>query len=148
MRKILTILLSAGISLSAHAIPCFLTMVKDSCWTNYNLSVKVTDASTGKQITTVTVPQGKSWAREEFDCRPAETLSLVATFAPVFWADDEGKTYAAQHNWKLPETVTKGDTAWNITMCYPKEFSEVPLPPEASGNCQCITDNIPPVKPQ
>lgn len=148
MYKLLSISLGLCISAYAQAFPCFLTMVKDSCWTNYNLTVNVTNATTGKLITTVIVPQGQSWARQQFNCQPADTLSLSATFMPVFWESDTDKTYPAQHNWTFPQTIAAGDTAWNINVCYPAEFSEVPLPPDASGNCACDVKNIPPVKPQ
>ena len=148
MSKLLIALFSICLAVQAQAFPCFFTLVKDSCWTNYNLSVIVRNASTGKSITTVTVPQGKSWAREQFDCQPAEQISFSATFTPVFWEADIGKIYPSRHDWSLPEAVTAGDTAWNLNICYPSEFAEVPLPPEASSHCGCKTDNIPPVKPQ
>lgn len=141
-------LLGACVSFQIQAFPCFLTMVKDNCWANYNLTVVVTNAATGKLITTVIVPQGQSWTRQQFTCQPADTLSLSATFTPVFWENDKGKIYAAQHNWTFPQTIAAGDTAWNINVCYPLEFAEVPLPPEAGSNCKCDMDNIPPVKPQ
>ena len=148
MLRVIMLLLGLCLSLNALAFPCFLTMIKDSCWTNYSLTVSLTDGSTGKVVTTVVVPPGESWARQPFACRPAESLSLKATFTPTIWASDEGRIYSALQDWKLPEAVTKGDTAWNLTVCYPAEFAEVPLPPEAHGKCQCIRDNIPPVKPQ
>ncbi len=148
MPRVLIMLVGLCFYLEVEAFPCFLTLVKDSCWTNYDLVVMVTDPTTEKVLTTVTVPQGTSWGRQQFTCQPGETLALSASFSPLFWETDKGKTYAAQHSWSLPTTITKGDTAWNITVCYPKEFSEVPFPPNASGDCKCDTDHIPPVKPQ
>ena len=148
MLKVLIILLGACLSTQSCALPCFLTMVKDNCWTNYTVTVDITNASNGQSVASINVPQGQSWARQEFNCKPADKLSFRASFTPVFWEQDEGKTYSAQRNWSLPETVAKGDTAWNITMCYSSDFSEVPLPPGASGNCACDTSKIPPVKPQ
>lgn len=148
MIKILIALLCVCFSISVQAFPCFLTLVKDNCWTNYNVSVGATNATTGKLITTVTVLQGKSWTRQAFDCEPAEAISFVASFSPVFWENDVGKTYAALRDWRLPEAIATGDTAWNITLCYPGQFSEVPLPPDASGTCACKTDDIPPIPPQ
>ncbi len=123
-------------------------MVKDSCWENYTLTVNVSNAATGEPVATIIVPQGQSWVRQAFTCQPKDDLSLKATFTPVFWQNDEGKIYSALRDWKLPDSVAKGDTAWNVTVCYPEEFSEVPLPPDASGSCKCDFSNIPPVKPQ
>lgn len=148
MHKLFVMLLSLSFSMYAQAFPCFLTMMKDSCWTNYNVTVNVTNATTGKLITTVIIPQGQAWARQQFNCQPADTLSLAATFTPVFWESDKGKVYSAQHNWTFPQTIAAGDTAWNINVCYPAEFSEVPLPPDAGGSCACDAKDIPPVKPQ
>lgn len=142
------LLLGTGFSLQIQAFPCFLTMVKDNCWTNYDVTVAVTNAATGKLITTIVVPKGQSWTRQSFACQPADTLSLSAMFTPVFWENDKGKTYPAQHNWTFPQAIAPGDTAWNINVCYSAEFSEVPLPPDAAGNCKCDMDGIPPVKPQ
>lgn len=148
MHKLFTILAGIGLVAQVHAFPCFITMVKDNCWTNYNLNVVVTNPTTGKTVTTVSVPQGTAWARQQFNCQPADVLAFTATFDPVFWQNDVGKTYAAQHEWTLPKNITKGETAWNITVCYPAEFSEVPMPPEAGSNCVCNTKDIPPVPPQ
>ena len=148
MHKTLILLQGMLFAMQAQAFPCFITMVKDSCWTDYNLTVVVTDPATEKALATVNVVQGTSWARAKFDCQPKESLSMQASFTPVFWETDTGKTYAARRNWSLPETIKKGDTAWNITVCYPKEFAEVPFPPNVGGNCNCDTDTIPPIKPQ
>lgn len=142
------VLLGVLMGFQVHAFSCYLTMVKDSCWTDYTVSVNVIHDADKKVITNVQIPQGESWARQEFVCQPGEILSLQATFSPVFWAQDVGKVYSAQHNWQLPSEVKDGDTAWNLTVCYPESFSEVPFPPNAAGNCQCNTKIIPPVKPK
>ena len=147
MRKLFLILCGACCYMQAHAFPCFITMVKDSCWTQYNVQVSINSA-TGKVVATSSIPEGKSWDRQEFSCQPEETLSLNASFTPVFWQADTGKIYASRHNWSLPQEIKKGVTAWNITVCYPRDFAEVPLPPGAGTNCKCVTDTIPPVKPQ
>ena len=148
MQRLLLILCGVCCYVQVYAFPCFITMVKDSCWAQYNVEVKISDSATNKVVATSSIPVGKSWDRQKFNCEPAETLSLRASFNPVFWESDTGKTYAARHSWSLPLTITKDESAWNITVCYPKDFSEVPMPPEAGNNCKCVTDNIPPIKPQ
>lgn len=135
-------------SFQTWAFPCFVTLVKDSCWTDYNVTVTIATAQTGKQVASVIVPQGQSWVRQSFTCQPGESLAFSAIFDPVFWENDKGKVYPGQSNWQLPQAIKKGETAWNINVCYPSEFAEVPLPPQANGSCKCITENIPPVKPQ
>ena len=148
MHRLLIPLIGVCFTIQAQAFPCFLTMVKDSCWTDYNVTIVAADATTGKQITSVLIPQGQSWTRVQFNCQPKDSIEFVATFTPVFWENDKGKSYAGQRQWTLPEAIKAGDTAWNIPMCYPTQFSQVPLPPGADNNCKCNMEEIPLIKPQ
>ncbi len=126
---------------------CYYTLAKDSCWTQFNVSVDVINpAATGK-IMTVTAPAGTPWVRESFDCTPAESLIYIARFSPVFWKNDEGKTFRSIRDWSLPGTINPGDSAWNIPVCFPADFAEVPLPPKADSNCHCDFSVIPEIKP-
>lgn len=122
---------------------CYFTLAKDSCWSNYNVSVDVMDDNAGKVLTTVNVPAGTQWVREKFTCQPAQKLMYRARFTPVFWQNDVGKTYSADRFWFMPGTINPGDTAWNLPVCFPANFSEVPLPPDAKGNCKCDFSIIP-----
>ncbi|MCL9683419.1 hypothetical protein [Legionella maioricensis] len=144
------LIVSLGLSCSGAvwSFPCYYTLVKDSCWTKYNVSVDVIDPATTKKLLTATVPAGKSWIRDTFDCHPAQSLVYIAQFSPVFWKSDEGKKYQGLRNWFLPGEINPGDTAWTITICYPKDFAQVPFPPEADGNCKCDLSAIPPVEPK
>lgn len=148
MIRIIALWASIFFSLQAQAFPCFITLVKDSCWTKYEVDVNVINSTSGDLISTVSAAEGDSWAREQFNCQPGENLSLKASFSPVFWEQDKGKVYAALHDWTLPATIQKGETAWNIMICFPAQFAEVPMPPEGGSNCVCKTDDIPAVKPQ
>jgi hypothetical protein len=127
---------------------CYYTLVKDSCWTKYNVSVDVINALTEKKILTVAAPAGKSWVRDTFDCAPAESLIYIAQFSPLFWQNDKGKTYRGVRNWFLPREINKGDTAWTISVCYPADFAQVPFPPEADGNCKCDFSSLPVIEPK
>lgn len=145
MKKYIVSLLLA--STQASAFNCYVTMVKDSCWTDYNLTVSVSNANNGKELIEVLVPKGKSWGREAFACDKGMTLALTAKFDPVFWSTDEGKTFPGQRYWKLPDNIESGISGWNVTVCYPKWFANVPTPPNATANCKCDTDNIPTLPP-
>ena len=151
MKKIILLptLLSIALSFSpaASAYTCFFTLVKDSCWTNYNVTVDVSNASTSKTLFSVSVPKGTSWTRKKFSCDAAESFNYSATFSPAFWQTDKGKHFSGKRTWTLPQKMKQGDTAWDITVCYPEEFSEVPFPPTADSKCQCDTTSIPPVIP-
>ena len=148
MLRVIMLLLGVVTSIDALAFPCFITMVKASCWADYTVTVSVTKPGSDKKVATIVIPIGKSWIRQAFSCEPADTLSLKATFTPTIWESDEGRIYSASRDWRLPQAVVKGDTAWNIPVCFPNAFSEVPVPPNASGDCGCVYDDIPPVKPQ
>lgn len=127
----------------AWSFTCFYTLIKDSCWTNYDVSVEVTDAGNLSKLFTVDVPKGKSWTRVKFECSAAQSLLYVAKFSPIFWESDKDKTYPALRNWSLPGTVSPGDLAWTIPVCFPEDFSEVPAPPTGSGTCKCDKESIP-----
>lgn len=143
IRRSLTAFLMILFTTPGWSFSCFLTLVKDSCWTNYTVSMDVIDAATLKTLFTVTAPSGQSWARQEFTCTPKQVLLYVSRFSPVFWHNDEGKTYPGLRNWTLPSTVNPGERAWTIPVCFPAEFSQVPFPPDAKGNCACDFDSIP-----
>ncbi|WP_045097416.1 hypothetical protein [Legionella fallonii] len=144
-----TLILSLSLICSGPtwSFTCYYTLAKDSCWTQYNVSVDVIDPATTKKILTVTVPAGTPWVRKSFDCTPAESLIYIAQFSPVFWKNDEGKRYRALRDWSLPGAINPGDSAWNIPVCFPADFAEVPLPPKADGNCHCDFSVIPEIKP-
>ncbi|KTD67590.1 periplasmic protein [Legionella santicrucis] len=130
------------------AFTCYYTLVKDNCWTKYNVTVEVIDAATEKVLLTPTVPAGKSWVRETFTCSAAESLMFRARFSPVFWESDKDKTYNSKRFWPMPSAINPGDSAWNVSVCYSSDFAQVPLPPESTGDCKCDFDNIPAIPPK
>lgn len=134
------------VPLQAESFPCFFTVVKDSCWTKYDVVVNLMVASTAKTLTTVNVVDGQTWGRQAFTCQPGDIYSFNASFTPVFWQSDKNKIYNSLTHYRLPASVPEGDTAWSVTLCYPRDFSEVPYPPEASGNCVCDTSKVAPVQ--
>ena len=132
-------------SMNLHAFSCYITVIKDTCWSNYNVSVHVLN-SQSQVLASVMIPKGTSWSREQFTCHPGEILDFEATFSPVFWEQEIKHKYFGKRHWHLPENPEKGLSAWNVTLCFAKEFSEVPFPPDAVGHCRCETKNISPVK--
>lgn len=127
----------------ALAFPCFITMVKDSCWTDYTVTIEVLDAEKDNILTTIVIPKGESWSRGRFEARPKHHFMLRAKFEPAFWAADAGKMYYAAHYWILPDAVQGKTTALHISACYPEGFSGVPLPPKADSTCACPKPDMP-----
>lgn len=130
------------------AFPCYFTLAKDNCWTDYEVNLTLSDADTNQVITTFTVAKGESWKRQPFSCQPGQRLTYQATFNPVFWQGDQGKIYPAQRFLSLPAAIGKDQSGWDIPICFPAAFSEVPFPPKAAGNCRCDFSAIQPIPPK
>ncbi len=128
----------------ANALSCYITIVKDSCWKNYDLYVTVNNAETGAKLGEIAVYQGKQWGRAKFDCTPGITLELEAKYSPDIWSGDSEKVFKAIRFWKLPKKPTNAEAlGWNVSVCYPKWFADVPMPPDASGDCKCDMQAVP-----
>jgi hypothetical protein len=146
--RLFVYLCCAFVSSQVFAFTCYLTLVKDNCWTNYSVKVEVLDADKNKPLVQVEVPKGQSWVRQSFVCQPAQKLVYQATYEPIFWQSEKGKINRSLRYWVLPKTVSEEESAWDIPVCFSKDFAAVPLPPDAVGNCQCNFANIPEIKPQ
>lgn len=133
-------------STTGWAFDCYFTLVKDSCWTKYDVTVDVTDANTLKPILTVNIPAGESWVREKFACKPLQKMAYKAHFSPEIWQGDANKTFSGQKFWELPDAIQSYQKAWNVEICYPKQFLSVPFPPDATGNCTCDFSKVTPLK--
>jgi len=127
------------------AFPCYVTMIKQNCWKDYDVTVEITDAVLKKQLASAEVPSDELWTRVKFECKPEQSLSFVAQFSPAIWGGEEEKVYPAKRNWFLPSEITPGMLAWNIDICFPRDFSSVPAPVRGSSNCICDSSNIPKV---
>ena len=132
----------------ALAFKCYVTAMKDSCWDDYDVTIKVMNSATKKELASdIVLKKGAlKWQRVSFDCEPQESLYYSATFTPEIWEGGAGKVYYSQRYWNLPKAIKKGELAWNINLCFPKEFSQVPLPPNVSGQCKCDFNSVPEIK--
>lgn len=123
-------------------------MVKSKCWADYEISTNITDANSGEQLLSIIIPDNKLWIRKKFECHAGQSLNYTASFDPVFWASDQGKIFNGAQQTKLPDHINADETAWNITICYPTQFENIPMPPEAKSSCTCDLSQVPPVPPQ
>ena len=131
------------ISLKLNAFSCVMTIAKDNCWSNYDVTITVLDLDTHKNITSIVIPKGKTWTKQQFTCQPHQKLMYYATFLPIIWKDDAGKTYRGHSFWALPHSINPGETAWQLNVCYARDFAETPLPVDSRGNCRCDFSQIP-----
>lgn len=141
--KTVLIMLAYLLSTPCSAFTCYLSATKDSCWLHYDVNLTVTDVDTSKTLLNIKIPSGKPWIQQSFDCEPSQRLDYQASFSPIFWQEDAGKVYKALRFWSLPAKAKPNELAWNIPICFPAAFSEVPLPPDAQGNCQCDFSQVP-----
>ena len=148
MYRLFLLLFGACLCLQVHAFPCFITLVKDNCWTDYDVDVTVINVLNEKVLATINIPKGESWVRHELVCEPKQTVMFRAVFSPVFWESDAKKVYFAKRYWSFPEKIDKGAGAWNMNICFTQHFAAVPIPPEGSGRCACDMASIPPIKPR
>jgi hypothetical protein len=148
MALIVASILGFATSDSSWAFDCYYTLAKNDCWTSYSVTVDVIDAETATVLTKVTVPPGTSWVRQAFNCTPGQALTYKATFSPIIWESDKNKIYTPKRFAILPKTIKSGATAWDVAVCFPADFSGVPFPPKAIGNCKCDFDSIPKIAPK
>jgi ribosomal protein L24E len=145
IKKIL-LLLTLGYSTPLMAFTCYVTLVKDSCWTDYNVKVSIVDTKNKKNLTTAVVPAKESWTRVSFDCNPSQQLEYLANFSPAFWENDKNKVFRSKQYRMLNSAINPTDVAWDIPVCFPAEFSEVPFPPQGDKNCKCDFSVVKPIE--
>ena len=145
LHKTMTTFVLSLMMAPSFAFQCYLTVAKDPCWSDYNVTVKVYDyASKKKIVPDLLLPKGKQWVREAFQCQPKQGFYYQATYSPNIWNDKQASVFTSKRIWYLPEKINpKKEVAWNIPICYQTDFASVPLPPRAKGNCRCDFTSIP-----
>lgn len=140
------LVLGLFISFEAWSLTCYITMAKDNCWKDYNVSVEVRTAGTNKQLTVLNLPKGRHFDRQSFECKPLDTFYYIAKFSPMIWENQAEKTYRAKQNWVIPANMPSDYVIWEVKACYSADFAQVPIPPDATSNCACDFSEIPVLK--
>ena len=148
-KKIRNLIALSTIFLTAelYAFPCYLTLVKDTCWQNYTITFHAIDVSNEKQVLSLVIPAGESWVRSQFECDAQQLFRFTAQYEPAFWKQDEGRIFSSKRYWALPESVEGKTLAWNVKVCYPADCAEVSMPPTATDHCQCDWSHVPDLDP-
>lgn len=141
------VLLGVTLGTTVFALPCTFTLVKDSCWKDYDVTIIVHDVMNPKPMLSVTVPKGKTWVRQATECRESQKINYSATFSPVIWRGQENRVYYVKKTWTLPNKIKSGDSAWEVRLCFPQDFAKVPESPTATANCDCNYKSIPVIPP-
>ena len=125
-------------SSSIYAFSCYLTIMKSSCWQDFDVTITATDQVSHKQVIKAQdLKKNNLWTRTKFECSPRQGLVFQASFTPAIWQGTGNKMYQPKRVWFLPSDIEKGITSWNIPICYPSAFIGVPLPPNAKSLCTC-----------
>jgi hypothetical protein len=65
-----------------------MTLVKASCWNNFDVTMNVYDAENDNLLVSVIAPKSTSFGRATFECKPMQSLSMTATYSPVICDGD------------------------------------------------------------
>lgn len=129
---------------SVFSVNCVATIVKDSCWKDFQVDVSIYDSITNSLLTTITVPKDKSWARGLFSCQPNQVFRILGVYSPSIFENENTQVYM-KRNITLPSIAPKIGVEWAFNICFGVDFAKLPLPPTSLGNCQCQFDQIPEV---
>lgn len=136
-------------STNALAFQCYFTPMKGDCWKDYDVTIHLIDYSKQKDIVPpITLEKKTMWKRVPFDCNPKDSLIYTASFKPAIWKSQKDTVYKAKRIWFLPDKINKGIIAWNVPLCFPTAFSQVPIPPKADSDCSCSVQKSIPDIPQ
>ena len=144
--RLLVVMFFFSVASYAKEVPCYVTLIKNSCWTNYVIDVTLTNLQSKKIVATMKSPKGKQWTRESFKCELGTVLQYSATYSPVYWRSDKGKVFYSNKYWTLPDTLAANEKALSITICFPDQFIGAPMPPDAVGQCRCDKTIAPQIK--
>ncbi len=149
MLKIFNALKSTALLLLPNlsfAFPCYLTVAKDNCWKDFDVTITVSDARTLKKIKTILIPKGALWERQLISCETGQNLVYNASYSPKIWDTEKaGQLYSAKRVWTLPASIKAGVSAWEVSICFAKQFSEVPTSLNQVNSCTCDFSTIPPI---
>ena len=147
MQKRLHIFIFLCMCQIGYTAQCTMTLVKASCWKDFDVTMNVYSSENDKLLVSVSAPKSTSFGRATFECKPMQSLSMTSTYSPVIWDADKGKVYKAIRFWVLPREEPPEGTIWEVKVCFPKQFSDVPLPQGDVNNCTCDMSALPPLKP-
>jgi len=129
----------------SYALPCVVTLVKNTCWGDYEVHIELRNIMSGLLADAV-IPKNQYWTRVTFDCQSKQTVKAFAAFTPAIFAKDEGAFFNAKRFWLLPPEDPKAGSAWTFTIRFPDDFSNIPQPLTGGGNNCTYDSQIPPVK--
>lgn len=138
----ITLLLLCGLG-QALAFPGEIEVVKEACWKDYDVQIKVIDGRTSNVLYTLDLPKGKERASLKTEISPRQEFYFRATYSPVFWESDKNKTYLGKKYISAPAALSSTEHRWSMFLCFGRDFKSIPLPPKTDGHCPCPAHQLP-----
>ena len=123
---------------AAGGIPCYVQLVKETCYNGYQVTLQVQDGTTQENIGAPVIVDAHSYDKlQQFSCKPNQQVTVQATFTPTIWQNTANTIYHVKRFWTVPTTLPPMSDKWIITLCFAKDFVAVPLPPKGADSCIC-----------
>ncbi len=132
-----SMLFSSSLFAEEKNFVCKLHLAKGECWQDYEVKVQIMNAVTYSVKKEVKLAANEMSKKEEFPCHPREQITFTASYSPEIWQGDKSKLFDTNKIWNTPSSLSETAGAWIVKICYPKQFSEVPLPAGAGKDCKC-----------
>lgn len=135
----LTIIVLLGFSSSLVARPfdCDIRLTKSNCWYDREVRVQVINGANLEVETMHTISADKKYLVIPLNCNKVHRFTLKAAFDPPIWDDDKGRWFNSQRMWVVPNFIPVEQKQWVAEVCFPDDFSGVPLPLEDFTQCEC-----------
>ncbi len=121
------------------AYQCALTVTKDVCWKDYQITVylKTYANKKNKPKKLFTIGKNKMKVKKKFACHPKQKVAFSVSVSPAIWTGSDKDRYKSKSVWLTPENI-EDDATWELSLCLSKDFKAVPMPlVEKPQNCHC-----------
>lgn len=141
--KYIGMMILLSVSCVNWAIECYVTLLKDKCWSGYQVHMTIENLKSLNKVIDLDVGPNQTWARKKFDCEASQVLKKSVSFTPAIWDSEKGKIYQNNFMTRLPDTKPAQGVIWSMEVCFPKNFSQVPTPIKNMNDCGCDKTNVP-----
>lgn len=124
---LLVSLFSFVTALASDSMVCQVHLTKPACWQKFDVKIMLLNGTTLKVLDTYHLKDNPVLTKK-FDCKPGEVITFASSFDPSIWHNDKYKIFNAQGSWQVPQTLKKGISAWQVNICFPDAFQDVPMP--------------------
>lgn len=122
--------------------PCQVRLIKTDCWKDVEVTVIAKDSETHKNIGGPIVLAKDSFeTMQSLPCQPSQTMNFSATVLPTAW-EGVNTVYPSINFFNSPSKLPKNAEKWIVSLCFPDDFSSVPLPLSSNKTCRCHFEEL------